>query len=207
MATPPVFQVAVEGDLDEAVLRCTAEHLDISIGNVYGRQGKQHLEANIGGYNSAAQHWPWVVLVDLDHSHECAADLRGSWLPDESPFMCLRVAVRQVEAWLLADLQNTAAFLGVKRASMPTDPDSEVNSKSTLVRLAERSNRRLIREGLVPSAGGGRQVGPLSNPILRDFVRKGWSPTAAAERSESLRRSLLALDGLRSDWLKSAGTQ
>lgn len=194
------IEAAVEGDLDEAVLRRAALHVNISIGNVYGRQGKPHLEASIGGYNSAAQRWPWIVLVDLD-SDPCPAELRRSWLEDEAPFMCLRVAVRQVEAWLLADVANMASLLGVRRALLPSDPDSEPNAKQTMVRLAERSNRQRIRDALVPRAGSKRQIGQLYNPTLREFVRESWQPESAAIRSESLRRSLGALDSLRNRWL------
>lgn len=203
MPDPPVFQAAVEGDLDEAVVQRIAQHLEIGIGNVYGRQGKPNLEANIAGYNAAARRWPWVVLVDLDQDHECPAELRSEWLESEAEFMCLRVAVRQIETWVLADTANAATLLGVRRALLPRDPDSEENSKRTLVHLAERSNRRLIREGLVPQAEGRRQVGPLYNSILRAFVLSDWSPLAASERSESLSRSLQALDNLRSKWIAS----
>lgn len=193
---PPVLQAAVEGDLDEAVLRRLVRHCGAELGNVYGREGKSQLKASIGGYNAAAKRFPWVVLVDLDESHECAGELRTEWLPDEAPLMCLRVAVRQVESWLLADKDSAAPFLGVSQATLPADPDAELHSKRRLVHLAERSRWRPIREGLVPPPGSGRAVGPLYNALLRRFVVDRWKPDVAATRSESLRRCLLALEEL-----------
>ena len=194
------FEAAVEGDLDEAVLRRSALHLGMELGNVYGRQGKSHLESSIGGYNEAAKRWPWTVLVDLDESHLCPAELRSAWLPNEAPFMCLRVAVRQVEAWLLADTSSAAALLGVKRSLLPADPDSEPDAKRTFVELADKSTRGNIREALVPPEGARRKVGPLYNAILRAFVASRWNPEEAASRSDSFNRCLGALDALRGRW-------
>jgi hypothetical protein len=200
------FEGAVEGDLDEAVVRRSALHLGMELGNVYGRQGKSHLESSINGYNEAAQRWPWTVLVDLDESHVCPAELRSSWLPEEAPFMCLRVAVREVEAWVLADTANTSALLGVKRSLLPSNPDAEPDAKRTLVDLARTSTRESIREALVPAEGARRKVGPLYNATLREFVANRWNPDEAAERSDSLRRFLKAIDALRSTWMATQRT-
>jgi hypothetical protein len=194
------FEAAVEGDLDEAVLRRSALHLGMELGNVYGRQGKSNLESSVGGYNKAAEHWPWTVLVDLDESHACPGELRSDWLPEEAPFMCLRVAVRQVESWLLADIGNTASLLGVKRSFFPADPDGEQDAKRTLVELAAKSSRENIREALLPPPGAKRKVGPLYNATLRAFVADRWNPDEAASRSESFCRCLGALEALRAKW-------
>jgi hypothetical protein len=75
-------------------------------GPVYGKNGKRHLRERITGYNNAACFSPWIVLLDLDHDSGCAPPLRNDWLGALAPFMCLRIAVRQVEAWLLADRDN-----------------------------------------------------------------------------------------------------
>ena len=192
--------------MDDAVLRRVADYRGVEIGSVYGKEGKPRLKASIKGYNAAARQFPWAVLVDLDESHACPAALRADWLPEEASLMCFRVAVRQVEAWILADIQESAAFLGVSKALLPMDPDDEPNAKRRLVHLAERSRSRRIRDAIVPAAGGGRSVGPLYNAILRSFVRERWRPEVAAERSDSLRRCLDALDSLR-ERVESEGAQ
>lgn len=192
-----IFQAAVEGELDDAVLRRVAVHVGAQVGTVYGKEGKPQLRGRINGYNAAARWHPWAVLVDLDESHPCAAELRADWLPDEAPLMCFRVAVRQVEAWLLADSEESAAFLGVKRALLPKEPDAESNAKRRMVHLAESSRWKRIREAIAPAPGSGRSVGPLYNATLRNFVTERWRPEVAATRSDSLRRCLVALGSLR----------
>jgi hypothetical protein len=192
-----LFQAAVEGDLDEAVLRRLVAHCGAQVGVVYGREGKDRIEQNIRGYNNAAKRTPWVVLVDLDES-ECAASLRQEWLPEQSELMCFRIAVREVESWLLADRSGFARFAGISRALVPNDPDALPNAKATVVQLAARSNKRLIREAIPPAEGSKRNVGTLYNPTLGQFVADQWDPTQAALCSDSLGRCLRALEDLRS---------
>ena len=104
---------AVEGILDEAVVRRLTSDFGIHMGTVFGRSGKPHLKARIDGYNRAARFSPWIVLIDLDDDFECAPTLRAEWLPTPAEHMYLRVAVRTVESWLLADREGIAAFLSV----------------------------------------------------------------------------------------------
>ena len=92
---------------------------------MHGKQGKPFLQQRIVGYNAAAQHAPWMVLVDLDNDHVCAPPLRACWLPRLAPRLCFRVAVHAVEAWLLADAERIATFLRVARGKVPTDPEIE----------------------------------------------------------------------------------
>lgn len=183
----------MEGELDDAVIRRLAAHVGAEVGAVYGKEGKPQLRRRIGGYNAAAQWHPWAVLVDLDADHVCASALRNEWLPSEAPLMCFRVAVRQIEAWLLADREESARFLGISRDLVPRDPDQESDAKRCLVQLARRSRWRRIREAMVPVSGSGRSVGPLYNATLREFVAERWRPEAASETSDSLRRCIASL--------------
>jgi len=57
---------AVEGVVDQAVVRTMILFAGASLGPVYGKQGKAFLHQRIRGYNAAAKHAPWIVLVDLD---------------------------------------------------------------------------------------------------------------------------------------------
>jgi hypothetical protein len=172
----------------------------MTVGNVYGQKGKAHLRSSMAGYNAAAERWPWAVLVDLDESHECPSDLRRDWLETEAEFLCFRIAVRQVEAWILADVPGAAKFLGVKRSLFPQNPDSEDDAKRTLIGIAEQSRLQHIREAIVPSETGRRSVGPLYNATVGSFVGAKWSPEAAAAQSESFRRCMIGLERLRSTW-------
>jgi hypothetical protein len=63
---PVVIAGAVEGLIDEAVMRCLVRHIGAETGPIHGRNGKHHLLQKLDGYNQAARNSPWLVLVDLD---------------------------------------------------------------------------------------------------------------------------------------------
>lgn len=182
--TDSVFVSAgVEGLVDEAVVR----HLILEVGGrphaVYGRNGKEHLRRQVQGYNHAARRQPWVVLVDLNAEAECAPPLVEDWVPDPAPHLCFRVAVREVEAWLLADAERMARFLSVPPARVPREPESLADPKRSLVDLARASRRRDIREDMVPRPASGRPIGPAYTSRLIEFARDpeaGWRPGVAA---------------------------
>ena len=199
MASGQVFITgAVEGDVDEAILRRMLKHVGLELGVVHGREGKPKLLQRLNGYNNAARFAPWVVLVDLNGDCPCAPPCVMNWLPAPSEHMCFRVAVRAVEAWLLADRERIAGILGISSGRVPDDPDNLTDPKTELVNLARRSNSRSIREQIVPRQGSGRSVGSLYTARLVEFIEDedgGWRPDQAAVGSDSLRR---CIDRLRS---------
>jgi len=183
-----VVSAAVEGIVDEAVIRMLVGEAGGSVDAVYNKNGKSSLRKSIAGYNNAARFSPWIVLVDLDQDADCAPPLLADWLPAPAPQMCLRIAVREIEAWLLADHVNLPAFLGIPPTRLPLDPEGVSDPKRCLVDLARRSRRRDIREDMVPQTGSGRSVGPAYASRLIEFVARAWRPEVAARRSDSLRR-------------------
>ena len=190
MANGIVISAAVEGLVDEAVVRKLIAHAGAAPGSVYGRQGKSLLRQRIAGYNNAARRTPWIVLVDLDRDEDCAPPLRNAWLPHPAPRLCFRVAVREVEAWLLADAERLAAFLGVARKKIPADPEGLDDPKTAMLNLARSSHRKAIREDMAPRQGGGRQVGPAYSSRLIEFVSSSWRLDVAAQRCGSLQRAI-----------------
>jgi len=195
---PPLLTVtaAVEGDLDEAVVRRLIRFAGGQPGDVYGKSGKGALRGRINGYRHAARRSPWIVLVDLDQDAECAPAFRAMWDPDPVPGFCLRVAVRQVEAWLLADHQAVASFLAVAPSRVPPAPEQLIDAKRAMVDLARFSRRREIVSDVVPRPGSGRTVGRAYTSHLVEFVGAGWRPEVAACRSDSLRRAIGCLERL-----------
>lgn len=194
-----VVSAAVEGNVDEIIIRRLIAEAGGNPGTVYGKNGKAYLRNRIKSYNTAATRVPWVVLVDLDQEADCAPDLCRAWIPEKAPKLCFRVAVREVEAWLLADWEHIAKFLSVPPSSIPHDPEAEANPKQSMVNLAARSKRRDIREDMVPRSGSGRAVGPAYTSRLIEFVnvtQAGWRPEVAAQRCESLQRCLQCLKRL-----------
>ncbi len=187
---------AVEGDLDEALLRRLIDHAGLSLGVVHGRKGKQFLLQSINGYNNAARFAPWVALVDLDQDCDCAPPCVQQWLPNPSHNMCFRVAVRAAEAWLLADRERMARFLGIGVARMPDNPDDLDDPKRELINLARRSRRRAIHGEIVPREGSFRSVGPLYTTRMMEFIQDqigGWRAGRALRVSDSLARCIARL--------------
>ena len=193
---PVVISGAVEGPLDEAMLKRLITHAGARPGPVYGKKGKAQLLGKLGGYNQAAQFTPWAVLVDLDQDADCPPPVRGVWLPQPAVKMCFRIVVRAIEAWLFADQQRLARFLAVSVNQIPTNPEAVPSPKDALAQLAQTSRRREIRGDIAPRPGSGRRVGPSYSSRLIQFVEDehwGWRPEVAEQSSASLKRCLCCL--------------
>lgn len=191
-----VISAAVEGSLDEAVACRLIRYIGAQLGQVYNLGGKANLHRKISGYNNAAQYYPWLVLVDLDNDAECAPLLRNNWVPEPAPFLCFRVAVRAVEAWLIADAENLARFLSIPQSRIPCDPERLADPKTEMVNLARRSRKKWIRVDMVPRPGSGRKVGQAYTSRMIEFVYTSWSPAAAQARAPSLMRAIRCLKRL-----------
>ncbi len=162
--------------------------------------GRGGIDSRLSGYARAGAGSPWLVLRDLDRDAPCAPAWRAKHEPKPpGRFFALRMAVRAVEAWFLADTEAAARSLHVGVEALPVNPDAELDPKKTIVALARRSTKPAIKNGLVPKPGISRPAGP---DYGRWFIvsAKGWSLERALPRSESLRRALTALRALREDW-------
>jgi len=182
----PPISCAVEGVVDETVLKRLAIETGIKIGTVYGKNGKSYLEKRIEGFNNAAKHSPWIVLIDLDRDAECAPPLREKWLPSPAIHMYFRIAVRAVGAWLLADIEKIADFLCVPQSSIPSHPEELEDPKSQLIDIAARSRKQIIRQEMVPRPNSGVKVGPGYTSLLIEYIQERWRPSIAARRAPSL---------------------
>jgi len=200
--TVPV-NILVEGMTDEPVAKRLLMHVGLAIGDVFGKSGKADLLLRLPNYNQAARsHFaPWFVLVDLDNDKDvaCAPQALKIWLPQPGEGMRLRVAVRAIEAWIMADAERLAAFMSVVPTRVPTELDKEIDPKQSLVNIARSSTNRSIREAFVPRQGSGGRVGPRYTDFLIAFVEYHWRPDEAAKRSESLRRCIRGLQTLKID--------
>jgi hypothetical protein len=107
--------------------------------------------------------------------------------------MVFRIAVREAESWLLADPTRLSAFLGIRVASIPANPDTLTDPKATMVALARRSRKKAIREGMVPAAGTSAHVGPEYVSLVSEFAMNHWSPEDASRSSDSLARCIAKL--------------
>lgn len=188
---------AVEGPTDEALLRRILEGLGLRLGPVHGKEGKDRLLHKLPGYNVGARFGPWIVLVDLDQDGPCPGAVRDRWLSKPAPGMCLRIAVRAAEAWLLADHQSFSSFFKVRANQIPPEPDAEQDPKRALLGAIEHSTSSAIRADLLPRPGSGRRVGPSYVGQLIEFIETAWEPGNARMRSTSLARAMDHIGRLR----------
>ena len=191
-----IVSAAVEGVVDDAVVRRLLRTTGHEVGPIHVKHGKSALLQRLPGYNAAAQRGPWLVLVDLNGDAPCAPPFVARHLGDPARHMLFRVAVHQVEAWLLADRARFARFLRVSPTRLPADPDALPDAKQTVVDVAAYSEDREIRQEIPPQRGSGRQVGPAYTARMIEFAEQRWRPDEAGARSESLRRCLARLGGL-----------
>ncbi len=141
-----------------------------------------------------------LALTDLDQA-ECAPTLIRKWFaaPPNQPIelprqLCFRVAVREVEAWLLADRDAIARFLDISVTNFPRTPEDLDDPKQELLNIIRRKGHRRLRQDVLPS--GTAHVGPLYNQRLCKFVVDRWKPERAALNSPSLQRASEALSRL-----------
>jgi hypothetical protein len=117
----------------------------------------------------------------------------SQWLPNRQTTMLLRVVVRELESWLLADHENMATFLSVSKELVPGNSEQLPDPKEEVVRLARRSRSKAIRESLVPRAGSTARVGPLYEAEMIRFIRNHWDISHAASYAPSLARCVQRL--------------
>jgi len=191
-----VVTVAVEGDTDVPVAQRILELAGLDMGAVYIRYGKDSLDLGLAGFNRAARFAPWLVLRDLDRDAACAPELVHHLLRRPARLMRLRVAVKAMEAWLLADKEELSRFIRVPKARLPIEPERVRDPKQTLINLARTSKLRAIREDMVPAPGTSARVGPGYSARIIEFASTSWRPAVAADRSVSLRRCIESLQRL-----------
>ena len=202
---PPIpIRLAVEDDLSESLLRrVLEERRAYAVGPVFKRNGFGYLRRNAIAFNSTARVSPVLLLTDLDRQG-CAPGLIREWLPcPRHPDFLFRVAVPEVEAWVLAADRPFASFLGIRRAISYPSPEDLPDPKLELLKLAATSARRDLRDGLVRrEATGNLKQGPAYNSTLATFIQDAWEPVTAEVKCPSLGKLLTSLATLEADWHK-----
>lgn len=156
-----------------------------------GQRGNGYLRSKMESWYQMAQHQVMLVLTDLDRAN-CLVEFRDQWLVTGSPpNLLLRIAVREIESWVLADHVALRVLLGAKGV-LPAKPDELVDPKQSLLRLAKSASRP-IRLDLLRTIDGNLAQGLGYNARLSTWVNNEWSPQRAAERSPSLARARVRL--------------
>ena len=183
--------LAVEDELSEAVSRQILKRFNIEIWDTILGEGYTYLQQKAMEFNRSASGTAIFMLTDLDSAQNCPPRLIQSWIKGAlNPQFFFRVAVMEVESWVMADRIGFAAFLSVPWHRIPSPTDSILNPKEFLLSLARRSKKKTIREALVPAQGTTLNVGNEYNTLLSEFVREHWNLERAATASPSLKRTL-----------------
>ncbi len=165
----------------------------IAISQEINANGFGRIKRDILKYNKAAKNMPFLIITDLDKK-ECAVSLINDWFnnSEKEADLIFRVAVREIDAWILADRQGIANALIVSADIIPLEPDKIDDPKNQLMQIAKRSKSREIREEFPPKDAFARQ-GPLYNRLLTNFVTKEWNLAEAKKHSKSLEKAYNAL--------------
>lgn len=189
------FSLAGEGALDLLVARKIVAFADHQVFAQYDKGGKNNLDRNLKGYMNASRVGPWLILRDLDQD-ACPLAVLDSIAADRVAFpnCLLRICIRSVESWLLADKAGFSLFFGVSSARIPPVPDALQDSKGALLDVVSHARNRNLRDGVLPRNGSGRRVGPEYNAVMAAYVEGAWSVQRARANSDSLHRAVASVE-------------
>jgi len=179
--------IATEDVLTEVICEKIALELGLTVFLRLRKGGSGYLRTKLSSFVAMARQYPVVVVTDLDDVL-CAPRLVSEWtrnlqLPE---WFFLRVAVREVESWIMSDYESFGRFICSRIDFVPEDV---ADPKAKLLNLASRAPRR-IREELVSSRGAIASQGVGYNATLSEFIVQSWCPRRASENSNSLRRMM-----------------
>lgn len=189
--------IVCEGVTDEPVLRKLVESEGLRVDVVYRMGGHGLLDARVKKYAAAARFSRWFIVRDLDQ-HPCAKNLKEKLLTEAPRGLSFRLAVREVEAWLLADWDAFTKFFRTRGGDTGEDPEKIPDAKRVLLEGLRQSEDPRVRSRYVREADNALAFGPEYLSGLQDYVAKAWQPRRAARRAPSLERAILDLRRLRS---------
>ncbi|OIP99185.1 MAG: hypothetical protein AUK35_07725 [Zetaproteobacteria bacterium CG2_30_46_52] len=191
--------IATEDELSEAVVEkvILGVSADFDTSIKLRKGGNGYLRSNIKKFNNWAANCPVVVLTDLDAA-PCPVSLLSSWLTTpKNSGLVFRVAVREVESWLLADADGISSYLKINTSIIPKNPESLENPKRELLGVVSKSKDRNLKADILPaSKNSTSRVGLGYNFRLVEFVNKSWDYRRAALQSDSLRRFILNVEAV-----------
>jgi len=192
MTITPSIVIAVEDELSGAVMGrlILFSGRNFTINRVFNARGNVRLKAGMTKFREASRVLPHIVLTDLDCC-PCPPELIENWNAKQLPPQLLfRIAVREVEAWLMADRTGIAEFLHIDVSKVPHAPETEADPKRTLINLARKSRKRRLSQEIVPEVGSSAKIGPLYNTHFVNFVNSCWDIEQARLCAPSLDRTL-----------------
>ncbi len=186
----------VEGMTDESLVRRLLSDFGISPVRVYAGGGKSKLDPKVARWNHASNRQQMFVLRDWDRDDRatCPQELIDSIAGGKivQPKLMIRVPVRAMESWILADAKAVQDYFKVTGST--ASPDSESNPKQKLISMCARSTSKDVKTDMVPRLGARSNVGPGYLRRIEEFCAKSWSPTRARAISPSLDRCMIRIE-------------
>ncbi len=189
--------LAVEDELSATISRkiLSQSNLQFVVSNCLNKGGNGYLRSKINSFNKAAKGVPFYVLTDQDTHNNCPPSIIRDWFNhDPHSNLIFRVAVMEVEAWIMADREAFARYLNIPVNKIPHEVDSIADPKQFLVNLARRSRNTNIRKDLAPQSGSTATVGPDYNSKLSSFIIEEWDINVARNHSPSLNRTFARIN-------------
>lgn len=188
--------IATEDVLSEAVM----ERLIASSGHSWSsavklrKNGCGYLRKKINELIKLSNRIPVILLTDLDRC-ACAPGLIRDWTGGRAlpAGMRFRVAVREIETWLMADVEGLSEFLRIPADRFPVDPEAVLDPKRLLLNLVQKHGTRALKAELLPASKAKAGCGLGYNALFGTFARDVWDPRRASCRSDSLARMICCL--------------
>lgn len=192
-----VGEDSVTTEIVSRIIRDYAPNLHIK-GHLPARGSE--IKNKMENFNKFSSLYPVVLLSDMDVD-DCAPmakeNLMKGMSPQNSEFI-INIAVDEAEAWLFADIQGFAKYLGVSEQYMPQPSEQkfagpkkrmEMNiplkaSYYLTHKVIVESNKKDLKEQIF--APGKSCKGPEYNPALLPFIKNDWNIEAARKNSYSL---------------------
>jgi hypothetical protein len=195
MINPIIIYIVTEDTLSTAIL-CKLIYESgrpYEIGSVMGQEGKTYIDKRLKDFNNTSKSLPFFVLRDLD-SDECAPDIVRKLFPfPKHQNLLFRIAVREIETWLLADNKGFSSYLGISANRIQPQVERIKDPKEYLISLARTSRKSDIRNDIVPYKNSTAKQGRNYNNQLIYFVNNFWDMKKAMDNSDSLRRAFKAI--------------
>jgi hypothetical protein len=185
-----VYEDILEKDVIDKIIKTFFSSKYIISNYTCGR-GFGWIKKNINVYNKASARMTYLVVVDLDNA-SCPIKIIQEWLDDEKgENLLFRIAVREIESWIVADVQNFSKFLHIREKKLRKDVDEIPDPKKYIFDLVKESNIRQL-SGICPK--GTARIGDDYNEKLTKFVKSSWNPEFAMDNSSSLKRTIKSLE-------------
>ncbi len=186
------FKIAFEDALQKSVILkiFNSMPIKINISGQFSKGGNGYLRSNLKTFVNISNRVPFFLLTDLDNKN-CPIALMESWgYNSPSKNFIFRIAVKEVESWLLADHQGVKSLFGDRISNkLHSNCDSIDNPKEYFLDLAKKAPKE-VRNSLIKKEGAVCSQALGYNAMLERFVRDTWCPNRASENSKSLGRTI-----------------